>query len=136
MKSYALAFVAALGLAVSVDPSLAQGTHSHSQGGHSHRGPHGGVMVDVTGGHAELVESGKELTLYLTDEAEKPLNSQGASGRATVLLGGKTETVDMMPVQPDKLVGALAGPLASGARVVVSVKLANGKSFQMRHSKR
>ncbi len=93
-------------------------------------------MVDVTGGHAELVETGSELTLFLSDEDAKPLNSQGASGRATILVGGKTETVDLKPAQPDKLVGALGGPLAAGARVVVSVKLANGKSFQMRHSKR
>lgn len=107
--------------------------HSH---GHSHKGPNGGLVADVPGGHAELVETASELAVYLTDEDSKPMTSDKASAKATVLVAGKTDTLDLSPVAPNKLAVALASPLAAGARVVVTVKTSAGKTFQLRHQKK
>ncbi|MFD0465272.1 hypothetical protein ACFQY9_28915 [Microvirga aerilata] len=46
--------------------------------------------------------------------------------------GGKTATVQLQPAEPNKLVGALAQPLGSGARVVVSATMADGHAVQAR----
>lgn len=133
MKPIAAALVAVL--LATTPPLAAPGGPGHSHG-HSHKGPNGGIVADVPGGHAELVESPSELAVYLTDEDSKPLSSDKASAKATVLAGGKTETLELAPASPNKLAVALGAPLAKGARVVVAVKTGTGKTFQLRHQKK
>jgi hypothetical protein len=97
------------------------------------KGPNGGPVVDVSGHHVEMVAKGTELVLFLTDEADKPLASAGAKNpRAIVQEGGKTATVPLTPAEPNRLVGTLAQPLGKGARVVVSVTMADGHAVQAR----
>ena len=63
----------------------------------------------------------------------QPLASTGAkNARAIIQEGGKTATVPLEPAEPNKLVGTLAQPLGTGARVVVSVTLADGHAVQAR----
>jgi hypothetical protein len=104
--------------------------------GHSHKGPNGGTLVDVPGGHAEFVDTPTEITLHLSDEAGKPVSAKGATGKATVLSGGKTATVDLIPAGGAKLSGSLSKPLASGDKVVVSARTADGRKIQLRHVER
>ena len=97
------------------------------------KGPNGGPVVDSAGHHVEMVAKGTDLTLFLTDEADKPLASASAkNARAIVQDGGKTTTVPLQPAEPNKLVGALPQPLGSGARVVVSATMTDGHAVQAR----
>jgi len=97
------------------------------------KGPNGGPVVDSAGHHVEMVAKGSELVLFLTESDDKPLASAGAkNARAIVQDGGKTATVQLQPAEPNKLVGALAQPLGSGARVVVSATMADGHAVQAR----
>ncbi|UVF18465.1 hypothetical protein HPT29_018505 [Microvirga terrae] len=97
------------------------------------KGPNGGPVVDSTGHHVEMVAKGSELVLFLTEADDKPLASAGTkNARAIVQDGGKTATVPLQPAEPNKLVGALAQPLGSGARVVVSATMADGHAVQAR----
>jgi hypothetical protein len=133
MKPIAIALaIALLGSAPTLGAPGGAG-HSHS---HSHKGPNGGMVADVPGGHAELVETASELAVYLTDEDSRSMSSDKASAKATVLAGGKTETLELAPVSPNKLAVALPNPLPAGARVVIAVKTGAGKSFQLRHQKK
>ena len=124
MKTMTLALAVTLALSTS---AWAAG------GGHSHKGPNGGALIDVTGGHAELVDTPTEIALYFSDEDGKPQSAKGASGKATVMSGGKTETLVLSPASPEKLTAPLAQPLAKGDKVVVSAKTADGRSIQVRH---
>ncbi|AWN39654.1 hypothetical protein [Methylobacterium durans] len=103
---------------------------------HSHKGPNGGELVDVAGGHAEFVDTPTEIALHLSDEDGKPVSAKGATGKATILSGGKTETVDLAPAGGAKLAGPLAKPLTSGDKVVVSARAADGRKIQVRHVER
>ena len=97
------------------------------------KGPNGGPVVDSAGHHVELVAKGSELVLFLTESDDKPLASAGTkNARAIVQDGGKTATVQLQPAEPNKLVGTLAQPLGSGARVVVSATMADGHAVQAR----
>src|SRR3954447_1360027 len=99
----------------------------------SGKGPNGGPVVDSAGHHVEMVAKGKDLVLYLTEEADKPFASTGAkNARAIIQDGGKTATVPLQPAEPNRLVGTLAQPLGKGARVVVSATLADGHAVQAR----
>lgn len=124
MKPFILAFVFVTALTSGV---CAQG--------HSHKGPNGGTLHDVVGGHAEFVDTPGELTIHLTDENGKSVSAKDATGKATVLAGGKTETIDMTP-SGSKLSGALSKPLSPGDKVVVSAKTADGRKIQLRHVER
>ncbi|SEM47156.1 hypothetical protein SAMN04515666_11231 [Bosea lupini] len=96
-------------------------------------GPNGGPVVDVAGHHVEMVSKGTEFVLYLTDAADKPLASAGTkAARAIVQDAGKTATVALSAVDPNKLVGTLAQPLGAGARIVISATLADGHALQAR----
>ena len=97
------------------------------------KGPNGGPLVDVAGRHVEMVAKGTELVLYLTDAVDKPLASAGTkAARAIVQDAGKTATVPLSAVEPNKLVGTLAQPLGTGARIVISATLADGHALQAR----
>ncbi len=97
------------------------------------KGSNGGPVVDSSGHHVELVVKGSELVLFLTESDDKPLTSAGTrNARAIVQDGGKTATVQLQPAEPNKLVGPLAQPLGSGARVVVSATMADGHAVQAR----
>ncbi len=97
------------------------------------KGPNGGPVVDSAGHHVEMVAKGAELVLFLTEADDKPLASVGTkNARAIVQDGGKTTTVPLHPAEPNKLVGALAQPLAPGARIVVSATMADGHTVQAR----
>lgn len=123
MKTTTLALAAALALS----------TSAFAAGGHSHKGPNGGTLIDVTGGHAEFVDTPTEIALYFSDEDGKPQSAKGATGKATVLSGGKTETLVLSPATPEKLTAPLAQPLAKGDKVVISAKTSDGRSIQVRH---
>ena len=97
------------------------------------KGPNGGPLVDIAGHHIEMVAKGTELVLILTDAADKPLSSAGTkAARAIVQDAGKTATVVLSPVEPNRLVGTLAQPLGTGARIVISATLADGHALQAR----
>ena len=79
-----------------------------------------------------MVAKGADLTVFLTDEADKPLAAAGTkSARAIVQDGGKTATVPLQPAEPNRLVGTL-GPAARqrSPRAVVSATLADGQAVQ------
>ena len=94
------------------------------------KGPNGGAVVDVDGHHVEFVPSATEMTFYLTGDADAPIASTGAKVKAIAQDAGKTAQIDLAPVEPNKLVGKLAAPLAKGAKVVVTGALSDGHSLQ------
>ena len=99
---------------------------------HEGAGPNGGQIVEVQGHHVEFTTKDKEIVLFLTDEKSKPIASNGASGRVIIQDGGKQVTADLAAVEPNVLSAKLDAPLAAGAKVVVSAKLADGHDIQAR----
>jgi len=90
------------------------------------KGANGGDVVVVEGHPIEFVSKGQEIVLYiLEDDGQTPTQTKGTSGRAVVQDGGKTTAVNLSPKEPNLLVGQLAMPLGSKARVVFSAKVAD-----------
>lgn len=95
-------------------------------------GPNGGPIVEVKGLHLELVAKERDLAVVLSDTNHAPLPSDGASGRAVILEGSAQLTVPLAAMKPDRLAAKLEKPLATGARVVISAKLATGQDLLAR----
>lgn len=96
------------------------------------KGPNGGQVVDVKGHHVELTVSESAIKLYLSDQAHAPIASQGATGRAVILAGGKQSTVELKPADPNLMTGTAETSLSAGARLVISTKLRDGHELQAR----
>ena len=102
--------------------------HTHAEG---EKGPHGGVVQDVSGYEAELVTGGDTVTLYLIDHAtKKPVATDGMM--ASVLFTEGTARKGTIRLQPagDRLEGK--GEVPHGADAVLSLRLADGRSAQTR----
>ena len=96
-------------------------------------GPNGGPVVETHDVFVEMTVEGDNLVLHFAGEDGKAIPSDGTTkARAIVQDAGKTTTVALETQAPNRLVGALAGPLGPGARVVVSATLADGHAIQAR----
>ncbi|TXN27154.1 hypothetical protein FV232_11595 [Methylobacterium sp. WL30] len=97
-------------------------------------GPNGGVVVVADGHPIELVASETALTFFVTDDDGGPAATAGLTGKAFVQTGAGTETVPLAGAAPNRMVGALKGPLPAGAKVVFSARM-HGHSLQARFAR-
>ncbi len=97
-------------------------------------GPNGGHIIDAGGGaqHWELVAAGNELTLFVTDSAEKPVDTAGGKADASVLVGGKTHKVTFAPAGENTMKASGDFEAAKGMKVIVKTDGVGGESFQAR----
>ena len=87
------------------------------------RGPNGGQMQDLAGGHVELVAQENEIVVYLFDAENKPMSAQGAVATATVLVQGEQETLTLQPAEGNMMRGRGVFTAHPGLKVVVSLTL-------------
>ena len=93
---------------------------------------HGGQVVEDSGENwVELIIKGDRLVVYVLDEAKAAVPSAKLSGKATVLVAGKSQSVTLAPGEANSLTGKL-DPAATGrVTAVLSLSVA-GKSTQAR----
>lgn len=91
------------------------------------RGPNGGQVQDIGPYHGELVARDGELTLFLFDHNDRPVDARRASGTAVILVGGHQHSVSFTP-RPDGSALVARGDFhaAPGMRVVVQIVPAPG----------
>ncbi len=93
---------------------------------------HGGQVVEDSAEHwVELVIKGDQLTAYVLGEDKNPVPSAQLTGKATVLVGGKSQQVMLAPAEGNSLVGKL-DPAASGKLTAVLSLTVAGKPAQAR----
>jgi hypothetical protein len=120
-------------IAAAVMIAFAPLTLAHGPGGSKVTGANGGDIVDVEGGHIELVIGATELVLYITDLKDAPLATAGFTARAIIQDGAKQAVVPLTPREPNALVAPIAAPLSKDAKIAVSTTLAkDGKPVQAR----
>ena len=95
---------------------------------------HGGLVAeDSAEDWVELVIRGDQLTVYVMDEDKNPVPSTKVSGKATVLIGGKSQTVQLTPAEANSLKGKL-DPAAAGKVTTLLALAVSGKPTQVRFS--
>lgn len=98
------------------------------------QGPNGGHIIDAGHGaqHWELVASGNELTLYVTDATEQPVDTAGGSAEGSILVGGKAHKVTFAPAGGNTMKATGDFEAKKGMKVIVKTDSVGGKSFQAR----
>ena len=93
---------------------------------------HGGQVVEASAEHwVELVNKAGQLTIYVLDADKNPVPSAQLTGKATVLVGGKSQQAMLTPAEGNSLTGKL-DPAASGKVTAVLSLTVAGKSAQAR----
>ena len=91
---------------------------------------HGGQEVEAGNYHVELVVKDKELSLYIRDKGDKPIDPKQTKASASVLSGKDKATVEFAPAGSDRMTAQ--APFAAGkdAKVVVTFSVGGAKSEQ------
>ena len=93
---------------------------------------HGGIVAEDSGEHwVELVIKGDQMTVFVSDNNNKPLPAAQLGGKATIVAGGRKEEVILAPAQANSLVGKLSSPISGKATTLVTITV-NGKPAQVR----
>jgi hypothetical protein len=98
--------------------------------GHAENGPNGGPLQDVAGIHAELLIADRTLTIYVYDEAGKPVPSAGFSGSALVGSGQTRQVIQLASGSANALTGTASAALPKGVPVTLQLKAPSGKTGQ------
>ena len=103
------------------------------------KSPNGGQLRMAGPFHFELVvaKDSKEvkenaIVVYVTDHADKKIDTKGMSGTATILAGKLKATATLTPDGDNRLKGFAKYASDAGMKVAVTVKMADGKSEQAR----
>lgn len=92
---------------------------------------YGGIVQTASDLQFELVNKDGAITIYV-DDHDRKLPVAGASGKLTVLTGTtKTETA-LAPRAGNALVAAGKLPLQAGAKLVATIRFADGKTVTAR----
>lgn len=95
---------------------------------------HGGHEVEVGKYHIELVVKDRDLSLYVRDQADKPVDAKTVKASANVLSGKDKATVQLAPGVGEALSGQAPFSVAKDAKVIVTFSVDGGKSEQARFS--
>lgn len=110
--------------------SLAQPVLAHDDHG---KPRWGGVVADAGEFQAELVIRSGQAKIYLSRHADM-LPSQGASGKLTLLAGGKKEELVLKPVSDSALGAATALKSGKGVKAVAVLQLPGQPLTTLRYS--
>jgi hypothetical protein len=117
-------------LTVALVIGLSGADFSHAaEKGHAHKAPHGGVVQEAAGVHAEfLIDKSGQPKIYLYDKSMKPIERSDAEAKLTVKgHGGAEETRALRFIKDTKEGPVLRGDPIKGMTdwetAVVSLKL-------------
>lgn len=101
--------------------------------------PHGGQLRMAGPLHLELVldKDGsavkkRAITVHVSDHADKPLSTAGATGQITLLMGKTKVSVPLKPEGPHSLTGQASYAAVPGIKAIVTVTLAGQEAQQAR----
>ena len=94
----------------------------------------GGHEVEVGKYHVELVVKGRDLSVYVRDQADKPIDPKTVKASANVLSGKDKATVQLEPAGAEMLACKAPFDVHKDAKVIVTFSVAGAKSEQARFS--
>ena len=94
------------------------------------RGSNGGKQVDAGDYHVEMVAKQTQLSVYLTDDKDKPVDVAGYKATGIFVVNGKSQRIELKPESTNKLIGNAAVPLPALLKGAVLITLPTGKTLQ------
>ncbi len=99
----------------------------------AHEAKHGGKVVQTNGHHlVEVVAAGNSIDVYVSHDDGEAQDVKEAKATATVLSGGKTEQIVLVPGEGNSFKGSGTAEIGPGAVIVVTFTLPRHKPEQAR----
>jgi hypothetical protein len=108
--------------------SIAFAADDHTHGA---KPQHGGVVTEASDIEFELVSKAGAITVYLRDHG-KPLATQGATGKLTVLTGADKAEGALSPAGDNRLEAKGDFKVGPGTKLVATVNLQGRKPINVR----
>jgi hypothetical protein len=99
---------------------------------HDAKGPHGGVVEHSGAYHVELVAKGKQVDVFVLDDALKPVDHTGQKGLAILVVGGKPARIPLEAAGKDRLTGSAPAVIKGAPKGAVQITLTSGSSVQVK----
>ena len=97
------------------------------------KGPNGGLQLDVAGIDAELLVSGKTVTINVFDPKDaKPVATKGYSASVLIVSGANREPLTLVQSGDNSLKGEAKIAFGADATITLNIKTEAGKSGQVR----
>lgn len=96
------------------------------------KGSNGGMVVDAGAYHVELVAQNNDVSLFVSDGANKPIPAAGFKAVAILLLDGKSHRVELTPAEGSRLSGKAPVALPKNPKGAVQLNQPDGKTAQAR----
>jgi hypothetical protein len=106
--------------------TLTAAAHAHGPD----KGKNGGRQVDAGSYHVELVAKDKALSIYISDESEKPVDAKGFTAAGIFVVGGKAQRIELKLDTANKLSGTASVPLPADLKGAVQITLPAGGTVQ------
>lgn len=119
--------IAAMAVALSA-PALAADKHDHA---HAHTPMHGGIVAEANDFDFELVAQPDRLTIHVRDHG-KPVATQGASGKVTVLSGARKVEAPLIAAGDSRLESKGDFAIGAGSKIVATLTLGQGRPINVR----
>jgi hypothetical protein len=102
----------------------------HVAGAHEGIGPHGGRLADTGTHHLELVVADEAVTVFLSTNANAPVQTKDLSGLAIVSGSSGSSRITLAPSGENRLAGKATTPVSAKAKTVVRVTMPDGNVIQ------
>ena len=97
------------------------------------KGPNGGLQLDVAGIDAELLTSGKTVTINVFDAKNaKPVATKGYSASVLIVSGANREPLTLVQSGENSLKGEAKSAFGTDATITLNIKTDTGKFGQVR----
>lgn len=116
----------ALAALIALAPAFAE------EKGHTHKGEHGGKVVESGHHHVEIVAKDGVLEVYVNGEDGKPEDIKNAKASAAVLSEGKKIDIALAPDAANALKGTGVFKAVKGTTVVVTLTMPGHQPEQSR----
>ena len=93
-------------------------------------GANGGPQVDAGDFHVEIVPHHTVLQVYLRDQSDQAVKTEGYKGVAIFVIGGKPQRIPLMPAGENRLSGTSSLELPAQPRGAVQITTPTGSTMQ------
>ena len=93
-------------------------------------GPSGGPQADAGNFHVEVVPQGSTLVVFLRDQSDKAVLTNGHKGTAIFVIVRKPQRIPLAPAGDNRLTGTSAVPIPSEPKGAVQITTPTGSTVQ------
>ena len=113
---------------------LAMALPAGAQHAHDHKPRHGGIVKETAGQVYELVVTPSAIAVWVSDEADKPVGTAGATATLTLIDSGSRVEVPLAPAGGNRLAATGTFAVKKGMAALLKVAVGGKEIARLRYT--